>query len=180
MNDVKHELVLFYKIILGYAPQDLRDMVEPCMYFKNNYNLRTSNMTYRIPILRTTSYYNNFLPSTIKAWNELPQDTKDCSSVASFKSKLNKNLSKKNKLFDHGPRRESIIHCQLRNKASNLNAHLSVYEDFLNEDPSCQYCGNSYEGTEHFFSLLSKIYHTKGNIVTAVHNFYYMVVINVT
>lgn len=135
-------------------------------------------MTYRIPILRTTSYYNNFLPSIIKTWNELPQDTKDCSSVASFKSNLNKNLPKKNKLFDHGPRRESIIHCQLRNKASNLNAHL--YEDFLNEDPSCQYCGTSYEGTEHFFSLLSKICHTKGNIVTAVHNFYYMVVINVT
>lgn len=56
MNDVKHKLVLFYKISLGYAPQDLRDMVEPCMYFQNNYNLRTSNMTYRIPILRTTSY----------------------------------------------------------------------------------------------------------------------------
>lgn len=73
MNDVKHKLVLFYKISLGYAPQDLRDMVEPCMYFQNNYNLRTSNMTYRIPILRTTSYYNSFLPSTIKAWNELPK-----------------------------------------------------------------------------------------------------------
>lgn len=86
-------------------------------------------MTYRSPILRTTSYYTNFLPSTIKAWNKLPQDTKYCSSVASFKSKLSKNLPKKYKLFDHGTRRENIIHCQLRNKASNKNAHL--YEGFF-------------------------------------------------
>lgn len=76
-------------------------------------------MTYRSPILRTTSYYTSFLPSTIKAWNELPQETKYCSSVASFKSKLSKNILKKNKLFDNGTRRENSIHCQLRHKASN-------------------------------------------------------------
>lgn len=127
----------------------IRDMVGPWRYFHNNYNLRTSNMAYKIPILRTTSQYNSFLPSTIKAWNELPQDTKDWSLVASFKSKLNKNLLKEKKLFDLGTRRENIIHCQLKNKASKLIAH--SYEDFLNEDPSCQYCGNLYEATKNLF-----------------------------
>lgn len=69
-------------------------MVEPCMYFQNNYNLRTSNMTYRIPILRTTSYYNSFLPSTIKAWNELPQDTKKLLVICLIEIKAQQKSSK--------------------------------------------------------------------------------------
>lgn len=79
------------------------------MYFQIIYNLKTSSITYRIPISKTTSC---FLSYTIKAWNELPQDTKDCSSVALFKSKLNKNLHKK----DHGLRGENILQCQFRKK----------------------------------------------------------------
>lgn len=62
--------------------------------------------------------------------------------------------SKEKRVFDHGPKRENIIHCQLRNKASNINAHLN--EDFLIEDSSCQYCGNSYEDAEHYFLSCSK------------------------
>lgn len=59
---------------------------------------------------------------SIKARNELPQDTKVSSSVAKFKSKRNKNLPKKYKLSDHGSKKAS---------SSNLNAHL--YERFINE-----------------------------------------------
>lgn len=89
------------------------------MYFQIIYNLKTSRMTYRIPISKTTSC---FLSYTIKAWNELPQDAKDCSSVASFKSKLNKNLHKK----DHGLRGENILQCQFRKKVKNLNAYVKI------------------------------------------------------
>lgn len=89
------------------------------MYFKIIYNLRTGSMTIRIPFLRTTSCFKSFLLSAIKAWNELPHDTKNYSSVFSFKSKLNKSFHKK----DHGLRGENILQCQFRNKARDLNAH---------------------------------------------------------
>lgn len=36
-------------------------------------------MTYRIPFLRTTLCFKSFLLSAIKAWNELPHDTKNYS-----------------------------------------------------------------------------------------------------
>lgn len=162
-------------------------IVESCMYFQYNYDLRKSNMTYRIPILKTTSHFNSFLPSTINAWNELPQDNEEWSSVTSYISNLSKKFPKKNKLIDYGPRRENIIHCQLRNRASKLNPHLS--EDSLIEDPFCQYCGNSYEDDENFFSC-PKYAIQREIILYTVHNlpipvsveilFYYMEVINVT
>ena len=42
-----------------------------------------------------------------------------------------------------------IILCQLRNKASNLNAHL--LKDNLTDDPHCLHCGYEFEGNVHYF-----------------------------
>lgn len=57
--------------------------------------------------------------------------------------------SKAKKYFNYGVRKENIIHCQLRNSASNLNADL--YNHFLSANPICDMCGNNNETCSHFF-----------------------------
>ena len=56
-----------------------------------SYNLRNSSDLRNIQA-RTNIFYNSFLPSTIRAWNELPEETKTAPSVASFKYRLNRDL----------------------------------------------------------------------------------------
>ena len=51
--------------------------------------------------------------------------------------------------FNFGNRRENIILCQLRNKASNLNAHL--LKDYLTDDPHCSHCGYEFKWNVHYF-----------------------------
>lgn len=82
-----------------------------------------------------------FFHSTIELWNNLSEDVKK--KVPSFpiiKTKL-KNLGVTNscKYFNVGSRKEYILHCQLRNNASNLNAHLKVM--FLSDDWLCEKYG---------------------------------------
>lgn len=43
-----------------------------------------------------------------------------------------------------------IILCKLRNKASNLNAHL--FKDYLIDESRCSYYGSESEGNVHIFS----------------------------
>ena len=53
------------------------------------YNLRQNNV-YRIPVARTVSYFNSFVPSTIKLWNDLPGEYKNSLTVSAFKKCLKK------------------------------------------------------------------------------------------
>jgi len=53
------------------------------------------------------------------------------------------------KLFNHGNRCVNIIHCQLRNSASNLNADL--HKDFIRDNCICDNCGFHTENAYHFF-----------------------------
>lgn len=150
----KHKLILSYKIIHGLAPQYLLDLIQPYFPTEHAYNLRSNGNFYSLPLCRTTSYYNSFIPSTIKLWNNLDAEIKDSSSLSIFKSKLkNQNIPKTYKHYSFGNRKENIILCQLRNKASNLNAH--IFKD-LN-------CGSESEGNVHFFFRVSKIYSTKSS-----------------
>ena len=77
----------------GLAPDYLRDLVPPQVHGTSNYNLRNSDSIRTIQA-NTNLFYNSFLPSTIRAWNSLPNDIKSSSSVAVFKYRLNMNLSK--------------------------------------------------------------------------------------
>ena len=43
---------------------------------------------------RTNVFYNSFIPSTIRAWNDLSDEIKTAPSVALFKYRLNNNLKK--------------------------------------------------------------------------------------
>lgn len=147
----KHKVTLMYKILNNYTPKYLYDMVEQCLPVSHNYSLRNNNL-FHIPITRTVAYYNSFLPSTVKLWNTLPNSLKSATSIAKFKQGVQNNnpVDKiKSKLYNHGQRNLNILHCQLRNISSNLNADL--YNHNLVESSKCLRCGYSYEDSFHFF-----------------------------
>ena len=58
-----HKLILSYKIINGYSPNYLYDLIEPYRQSNHSYNLRTNDLQFKIPHIRTTSYMKSFLPS---------------------------------------------------------------------------------------------------------------------
>ena len=92
-------------------------------------------------------FYNSFIPSTIRAWNDLSDEIKTAPSVASFKYRLNNNLKKPPKYYDTGSRIGQILHARLRMECSSLNAHL--YRKNIVPSPTCS-CGG-FESTYHFF-----------------------------
>ena len=49
---------------------------------------RNSNLKYQIPQSSVNSHLHSFFPSSIRLWNNLPQHTKACDSVASFKTSI--------------------------------------------------------------------------------------------
>ena len=62
----KHKLTLFYKIKSNLCPTYLSSLVPQTVNSISSYNLRNVNDLQTINV-RTTLYYNSFLPSTIRA-----------------------------------------------------------------------------------------------------------------
>ena len=103
-----------------------------------------------IPQTRTTSYMNSYFPSTIKLWNSLPYHIRSLPTLSSFINAIKKtHYRTPNKLFNHGNRSQNIIHCQLRNNASSLNADL--LKDYISDSSKCENCDFHIENAYHFF-----------------------------
>ena len=119
----KHKLIIFYKIINGLAPNYLHDLVPPIIQEPTNYNLRNTNDIQTLHA-STNLYYNSFFPSTIRAWNSLPEDIKQSPSISSFKFQLNRDINKLPKYYNTGTRMGQILHTRIRLECSSLNAHL--------------------------------------------------------
>lgn len=78
------DIILHY-LTIGYVFQQLTERVNwTCLYLWSNGNF------YCLPLCRTTSYYNSFIPSTIKLCNDLDAEIKNSSVLSIFKSKLKK------------------------------------------------------------------------------------------
>ena len=56
--------------------------------------------------------------------------------------------------YNFGMRKFNIIHCQLRNEASNLKAHL--FNDLLSDNTNCPNCSGSLEDNNHFLLICPK------------------------
>ena len=68
-----HKLTLFFKMINGLSPQYLLDLVPATIDSSLNYNLRNSNNIHLVNA-RTALYYNSFLPSVVRDWNNILDD----------------------------------------------------------------------------------------------------------
>ena len=84
-----HKLTLFYKMVHNITPLYLSSLVPQSVSNLSRYNLRNSNDLQTIDA-RTNQFYNSFLPSSVRAWNNLSVEVKQCESVNSFKCLLQK------------------------------------------------------------------------------------------
>ena len=142
-----HKLTLFYKMMNSLTPLYLTSLVPQPVSNLSRYNLRNSNDLQSINA-RTKQYYHSFLPCTVRAWNNLPVETKQSASLQCFKNSLKKNTETQvPKHYYFGSRRAQILHTRLRTNCSSLNLHLFLKN--ITESPLCR-CG-SIENTEHFF-----------------------------
>jgi hypothetical protein len=66
-----HNLILFYKIIHGYSPQYLYDLIEPYLPSAHQYNLRTGASQFKIPNIRTNIIYGKFFSFLCQAMEPL-------------------------------------------------------------------------------------------------------------
>ena len=75
------------------SPDYLASLVPPTIGSTTNYQLRNSS---DLLTLHASSqlYFNSFLPSVIREWNELPEITRELLSIATFKHELNSDMMK--------------------------------------------------------------------------------------
>ena len=102
------------------------------------YNLRNSN-NFRAINTRTSQYYQSFLPSTVRNWNDLSVEAHQYYTLNSFKHYLNKDKCKSLNIFYTGSRKAQILHTRLRTNCSSLN--LNLFLKNISDSPLCT-CGS--------------------------------------
>ena len=103
-----HKLCTFYKIIYGLSPAYFGNLLTQTTVANDRYVLRNST-DLRTINTRTVLYYNTFLPSAIRDWNNLPLFTKNETSFARFKQKITQHLQVP-KYYYEGTRLGQILH----------------------------------------------------------------------
>ena len=149
----KHKIIMFHKMYTGLSPAYLSALVPATVGANISYNLRNPNNLQTIQC-RSQLYYNSFLPSAIRIWNNLPEETRNTNTMASLKYKLNRDLNRPPKYYNEGKRLSQIYHSRLRTNCSSLNQHL--HSKNIVPSPLCV-CG-SIEDTSHFL-LNCPLYH---------------------
>ena len=88
----KYKLVLFYKMFYNLSPLYLSYLVPHQVQNVPRYNLRNANNVQTL-VSHTTQYFHSFLPSVIRDWNNLADDTRTADTVESFKRKIHEKHS---------------------------------------------------------------------------------------
>ena len=121
----KHKLTLFYKMFHSQTPFYLTTLIPSRVGDTTSYNLRNS-VNLRNIACKSQLLSSSFLPSTISAWNALPEEVRSSPSLPSFKYNLKKSLNKNPvpEFYYDGDRKLNVDHARLRMHCSNLNEHL--------------------------------------------------------
>ena len=159
----KHKLLLLYKMFNNLSPLYICSLIPPTVDTQISYNLRNAH-NIRTIHSRTTQYFNSFLPSTIREWNTLPLDVRNCDSINSFKRKLNSDINVVPKYFYTGNRKAQVLHVRIRTKCSSLNNDL--YQKGINDMPLCL-CGH-VENADHFLMKCHNYQAQRVELVRAV------------
>ena len=116
---------MFYKMCNDLTPSYLSSLVPQSIdtfnlsqYSRRNaYNLQSIHA-------RTNLYFQPFLPSLVRKWNDLSDKAKRSSLVTSFKNYLNRNKTSVPKYIYTGTRKTQILHTCLQTECSSLNSDL--------------------------------------------------------
>ena len=141
----KQKLITFYKMSNSLSPIYLSRLVPPQVRENSEYLLRNSSNTSTIHA-NSNLYYNSFLPSVIRLWNNLPLLVRNSTSLSDFKKNLRGQERKPPVYFYFGNRAAQIYHTRLRLECSSLNSHL--FKKNLIDSPRCS-CGQ-IETVKHY------------------------------
>ena len=147
LSECRHQykLITYYKIIYNIYPCYLSNLIPPPP--PATYNLR-HQPPLRPPNTRLTSTYNSFFPSTTRAWNSLPAQTRQAQTPTLFK-KLVRGTNNYNPYHKITTNKYGVWLSRLRMGLSALNAHRYNY-NFINS-PTCPSCNEENETTLHYF-----------------------------
>ena len=139
-----HKLTLFYKIHHGIYPDYIQKLIPKPV--QRHYTLRHES---RIPPIKTrlVSMANSYIPSTITAWNKLPQRTVDSESATIFANIFKHKPPPSLNYYTNCTGRPGIWLTRLTLGLSALKDHRYRYN--LIDDPYCEFCGHS-ETTKHY------------------------------
>ena len=87
------------------------------------YPLRNSTNLHTVRA-KSQLYFNSFLPSVLRDWNELPEVICSSASLSVFKNKLNRDSKMPSKFYFIGKWLGQIYHARLGTNRSSLNQHL--------------------------------------------------------
>jgi hypothetical protein len=142
----------------------------PLVGDQSNYNLRNIE-NIAIPMGKRTVYVNSFIPSTVRAWNNLDINIRNCNSVDSFKYQLKKKrCRKKNKLYSKFSGRNAINHTRIRLRLSGLKAQRHAYKHVLL--PTCDFCSGRKEDEIHFLLQCRAFSTMRINLVDEITSLY--------
>ena len=161
-----HKLFLFFKMKNGLTPQYLSDLIPARIGDVSAYNLRNSENHVLIHS-HTRSYAESFLPSTIRAWNNLPESFRYASTIPEFKRMLTKEISKFPEYYYAGDKFSQILYTRLRTECSSLNQHL--FRRGLVPSPNCM-C-RDIESNEHFLMICPRYNQIRGDLFNALRDY---------
>ena len=80
---IKAKAIMIYRVVHPLVAIDL-----PPKFSQTGAATMGHKHWYRIPFCRTNVYKESFFPSTIRIWNQLPEDTIKAMSLESFKTRI--------------------------------------------------------------------------------------------
>ena len=104
------------------------------------------------------------MPSAVRDWNELLEQTRNSPSLNIFKNRLNPNLITPPRYYNTGKRIGQIYHARLRTACSPLHQHL--HSKNIVDSPYCT-CGD-IEDTHHFLFVCHQFTDLRRDLINSV------------
>ena len=109
-------------------------------------------------------YYTSFLPSAVRDWNELPEQTHNSPSLIIFKNRLKPKLITPPRYYNTGKRLGQIYYARLRTACSPLRQHL--HSKNIVDSPYCT-C-DEIEDTHHFLFVCHQSTDLRRDLINSV------------
>ena len=149
----------------GLTSLYLTDLIPPRVGDTSAYSLSSSE-NYLSIHANARTYADSFLPSTVKAWNNLPTSIKSANTFTAFKQQLTNATPAIPEYYYSGVRLNQILHTRLRTECSSLNQHL--FKRNLVESPNCV-CGE-IKSNEHFLLECPRYNLIRKNLLNTIRN----------
>ncbi len=143
----QQQKTMMYKIMNNLTPPTLKSLIPLQVHETIQYNLRQGN-SLRLVKANSNAYRNSFVPTAVKAWNNLNDETRNIPTLCQFKRKIKGNKVKMKDRLNVGSRKGQIMLSRIKIGHSGLNKNL--YDNHISESPQCD-CGASNEDANHYF-----------------------------